>query len=144
MPTRTGVRKPRATRQRLAVAELLSGLHDFRSAQEIHEALRARGTSVGLTTVYRSLALMVEVGDVDVLTREGGEMVYLRCSRQHHHHLVCRSCGRGIEITGPPFEQWADDLGRRYGYTRITHTLELFGLCPDCSAADPDHARGLL
>lgn len=137
MPTRTGDRAPRATRQRLAIAELLSGLHDFRSAQEIHAALRSRGEGIGLTTVYRSLALMVEIGDVDVLNRENGEAVYLWCSRQHHHHLVCRLCGHAIEITGPTVERWAEELAERYGYTKISHTLEVYGLCPDCAAASP-------
>lgn len=138
MPTGQGDRAPRATRQRQAVAQLLSRLHDFRSAQEIHAALRRSGESIGLATVYRNLALMVETGDVDTLNREGGEAVYLWCSRQHHHHLVCRSCGHAIEITGPAVERWVEESAQRYGYTDITHTLEVFGLCPDCSAAESD------
>jgi Fur family ferric uptake transcriptional regulator len=124
---------PRTTRQRLAVAELLSELDDFRSAQEIHAALRERGERIGLATVYRSLALLAEAGDVDALTREDGEAVYLLCSRQHHHHLVCRSCGRAVEIAGPAVERWAAELAERHGYTAISHTLEVFGLCPRCS-----------
>jgi Fur family ferric uptake transcriptional regulator len=112
---------------------MLSELHDFRSAQEIHAALRERGERVGLATVYRSLALLVEAGDVDALTREDGEAVYLLCSRQHHHHLVCRSCGRAVEIAGPAVERWAAELAERHGYTDISHTLEVFGLCPRCS-----------
>jgi Fur family ferric uptake transcriptional regulator len=81
---------------------------------------------------------MVETGDADVLMREDGEAVYLKCSRQHHHHLVCRSCGRTIEITGPAVESWANAVAQQHGYTDISHTLEVFGLCPDCSPADPD------
>ena len=46
---------------------------------------------VGLATADRDLVLMVETGDVDVLTGDEGEAVHFRCSRQHHHHLVCRS-----------------------------------------------------
>jgi Fur family ferric uptake transcriptional regulator len=86
--------------------------------------------------VYRSLALLVETGDVDALTREDGEAVYLLCSRRHHH-LVCRSCGRAVEIAGPAVERWAQDLAEHHGYTDISHTLEVFGLCPDCSSARP-------
>jgi Fur family ferric uptake transcriptional regulator len=138
MPTGTGHPATRTTRQRLAVAGILSELHDFRSAQEIHAALREHGESVGLATVYRNLALLVETGDADVLMREDGEAVYLKCSRQHHHHLVCRSCGRTIEITGPTVENWANAVAQQHGYTDISHTLEVFGLCPDCSPADPD------
>jgi Fur family transcriptional regulator, ferric uptake regulator len=118
------------------VSEILSELHDFRSAPEIHPALRERGGSVGLGTAARDLVLMVETGDVDVLTRDDGEAVYLRCSRQHHHHLVCRSCGYAIEITGPAAKRWADALAERHGYADISHTLVVFGLGlrPDCSS----------
>jgi len=138
MPAQAGRRAPRTTRQRLAVVEVLAGLHDFRSAQEIHAALRERGHDVGIATVYRNLALMAQTGDVDVLTREDGETVYLHCSRQHHHHLVCRACGRAIEVTGPGVERWADELAARYGYTDISHTLEVFGLCPECTRTSAD------
>jgi Ferric uptake regulator family len=71
--------------------------------------------------------VLLETGDVDVLTRDDGEAVYFRCSRQHHH-LVCRSCGYAIEITGPAAKRWADALAERHGYADITHTLEVFGL----------------
>ena len=126
---------PRTTRQRLAVAEMLGTLQGFRSAQEIHTALRDRGQHIGLATVYRNLALMVESGTVDVLTGQDGEAVYLHCSRAHHHHLVCRSCGCAVEIDGPAIGRWADELAARHGYTEITHTLEVFGLCPRCSSS---------
>ena len=89
------------------VSEILSELHDFRSAPGIHPALRERGGGVGLATVDRDLVLM-ETGDVDVLTCDDGEAVYFRCPRQRHHHHVCRSCGYAIEITVPAAERWAD------------------------------------
>ena len=57
------------------VSEILSKLHDFGSVPEIHPALRERGGSVGLATADRDLVLMVETGDVDVLTRDDGEAV---------------------------------------------------------------------
>ena len=85
----------------------------------------------------RTLGLSVHSGRVDVLTREDGETVYLQCSQQHHHHLLCRSCGRSIEIAGRAVVEWADDVAKQHGYTQISHTLEVFGLCPDCSPGDP-------
>src|SRR5664280_936996 len=127
----------RTTRQRKAIEALLSEFHDFRSAQQIHAVLRGRGDNIGLGTVYRTLGLMVHSGQVDVLTREDGETVYLQCSQQHHHHLLCRSCGLSIEIAGQAVVQWADDVAKQHGYTDISHTLEVFGLCPGCSPADP-------
>ena len=139
MPTAAGLPAPRTTRQRKAIEALLWQFHDFRSAQQIYAALRERGDKIGLTTVYRTLGLMVDSGYVDVLTREDGETVYLRCSQQHHHHLLCLSCGRSIEIASQAVVQWADAVAKQHGYTHISHTLEVFGLCPDCSPRGSGH-----
>ena len=125
----------RQTRQRTAVKAALDGRDDFMSAQQLHDLLRHQGESVGLTTVYRSLQGLAEAGEVDLLVTDDGETVYRRCSPEHHHHLVCRSCGRTVEITGPAVESWADAVAREHGFTEISHTLEVFGLCADCDAA---------
>lgn len=124
----------RSTRQRTAVTSALQDVDDFRSSQELHEFLRERGESVGLTTVYRTLRAMADAGEVDVIVREDGESVYRRCSGSHHHHLVCRACGAAVEIEGPAVEQWADAMAAQHGYTRVSHTLELFGLCAHCGS----------
>lgn len=124
---------PRSTRQRSAVASALQGLDDFRSSQELHEYLRTQGESVGLTTVYRTLRAMADAGEVDVIVREDGESVYRQCSGSHHHHLVCRSCGAAVEIEGPAVERWADTVAAQHGFTQVSHTLELFGVCAQCS-----------
>lgn len=124
----------RTTRQRTAVAAALGELADFRSSQEIHEYLRSRGDSVGLSTVYRTLQTLVASGQVDSILREDGEAVYRMCSDRHHHHLVCRACGQAVEVEGPTVERWADSVSREHGFTQVSHTLEIFGLCPRCSA----------
>lgn len=129
-PARTG---QRATRQRAAVSGVLDEVDDFRSAQDLHDLLRRRGERVGLTTVYRTLQALAEAGEVDVLRTADGEALYRRCSRRHHHHLVCRGCGRTVEVQGPEVERWADAVAGRHGFTAVAHTLELSGLCPECS-----------
>ena len=122
----------RTTRQRQAVADQLAEQEDFRSAQQIHTALRERGDAVGLATVYRSLTLMAESGEIDTLLRSDGETLYRRCSRQHHHHLVCRRCGRTVEVAGPSVERWATEVAADHGFTDVSHTLELLGICGEC------------
>ena len=104
----TTARAMRATRQRAAVSGLLDRLADFRSAQEIHEELRRVGEGIGLTTVYRTLQALADAGEVDVLRTGSGESVYRRCATDdHHHQLVCRQCGKAVEIAGPAVETWA-------------------------------------
>jgi Fur family transcriptional regulator, ferric uptake regulator len=123
----------RNTRQRGAVGALLADVEDFRSAQELHAMLRERGERVGLTTVYRTLQALADAGEIDVMRPPEGEQLFRRCSRGHHHHLVCRSCGATVEVEGPAVEHWADRVAGQHGYTKISHTLELFGTCPKCA-----------
>ncbi|HEX3828871.1 MAG TPA: Fur family transcriptional regulator [Sporichthyaceae bacterium] len=122
----------RTTRQRTAVSAVLDSVSDFRSAQELHDLLRQRGENVGLTTVYRTLQSLAESGEVDVLRNDEGESIYRRCSRGHHHHLVCRVCGRAVEVEGPAVEQWAERVAAEHGFTDVSHTMEIFGRCADC------------
>jgi Fur family ferric uptake transcriptional regulator len=95
--------------------------------------LRSRGEAVGLTTVYRTLVALADAGEIDVMHTAGGENLYRRCSDGHHHHLVCRSCGRTVEVLGPAVEMWADKVAAQHGYTDVSHTLEIFGTCPACA-----------
>ena len=122
----------RPTRQRRAVAEALASFADFRSAQEIHDLLRQRDERVGLATVYRTLQRLADAGEVDMLRSEDGEAVYRRCSESHHHHLVCRHCGATVEVEGPAVERWTRSMAAEHGYADVSHTLEIFGSCPDC------------
>ena len=124
----------RSTRQRAAVAAALDEVEEFRSAQELHDMLKHRGDSVGLTTVYRTLQSLADAGEVDVLRTTDGESVYRRCeSDTHHHHLVCRVCGAAVEVEGPAVEQWAQAVAAQHGYVGVAHTLEIFGTCADCA-----------
>jgi len=126
------VRRP--TRQRAAVEALLLDIDDFVSAQDLHARLRAQGQTVGLATVYRTLQTMATDGDVDMLRTSDGEAVYRQCSTgHHHHHLVCRSCGRTVEVEGPAVESWADKISAENGFSDVEHTLEIVGTCSDCT-----------
>jgi Fur family ferric uptake transcriptional regulator len=123
----------RTTRQGQAVLNVVDRSDSFRSAQDIHAQLRSDGQAVGLTTVYRHLALLTEEGQLDALQAADGELVYRRChSDAHHHHVVCRQCGRGSEVALPDLEQWVESTATDLGYTDITHTVEIFGICTDC------------
>ncbi len=123
----------RPTRQRRAVAAVMESFDDFRSAQDIHDLLKRAGKNVGLSTVYRTLTALADGGEVDVLRTEDGEALYRRCSGAHHHHLVCRSCGRTVEVEGPAVERWADSVAAEHEFIDVSHTLEIFGTCRSCA-----------
>jgi Fur family ferric uptake transcriptional regulator len=113
---------------------LLDEANDFQSAQRVYHELRGRGAKVGLTTVYRTLQILAEAEEVDTMRLPSGELLYRRCSRpSHHHHLVCRECGTTVEIAGPTIERWAEKVAEENGYSEVSHTIDLFGLCPRCT-----------
>ena len=124
-------RKP--TRQQVAVSSMLAELDDFTSAQDLHARLRAEGNSVGLATVYRALQNMANEGTIDVLRTDDGEAVYRRCSDNHHHHIVCRVCGKTVEVEGPTVEKWAATVSKQHGFVDVAHQVEIFGTCSDCA-----------
>ncbi|MFC0530955.1 Fur family transcriptional regulator [Phytohabitans kaempferiae] len=125
----------RQTRQRLQVTALLEESDEFRSAQRLYQLLRARGVPVGLTTVYRTLQILADAGEVDVVRLPSGEHMYRRCGTAHHHHLVCRHCARTVEIAGPAVQRWARRIAEEHGYVDVAQTLELFGTCADCATS---------
>lgn len=124
--------RERSTRQFQAVLDELARSDDFRSAQDIYTAMRGGGASVGLATVYRALQSLVDSGRADVLRTGAGEAVYRECGETHHHHLVCRECGKTVEIQGPAVERWADQMADKHGFTDVSHTVELSGTCSAC------------
>ena len=124
----------RNTSQRAAILQILAGTEEFVTAQELHSALRDSGTGIGLATVYRALSDMVAAGEVDTLRSPAGETLYRQCGESmHHHHLVCRICGRTEEVTAPGVERWARAVADEYGFVDINHEVELFGVCGDCA-----------
>lgn len=124
----------RPTPQRAAIRSLFEGLEGFHSAQDVYAKLRATGGKVGLSTVYRAVQSLADDGELDSIRTDSGEALYRRCSSQHHHHLVCRSCGRTVEVAGPAVERWADEVAGEHGFADVSHTLEIFGTCAACRA----------
>lgn len=124
----------RPTRQRTALAATLARTEEFVSAQDLHARLRESDAQVGLATVYRNLQAMAADGELDVIRTPEGEALYRACAADdHHHHLVCRVCGRAVEVTGPAVESWAAKVTAEHGFTDVQHTVEIVGTCADCA-----------
>ena len=104
----------------------------FASAQSVYQLLRKDGESTGLATVYRTLQKAAARNTVDVLRKDDGEALYRLCETGHHHHLVCTSCGKTVEVEGSAVEKWANTVAKNNGFRKVTHVVELFGLCQKC------------
>jgi Fur family transcriptional regulator, ferric uptake regulator len=124
----------RTTKQREAVRKALASSEEFVSAQALHQSMRQSGSTVGLATVYRALAALAEDGEADAL-QSGGEVLYRACTPTHHHHLICRRCGRTVELEAAEVERWARQVAAAHGFVEPEHVVDIFGLCADCAAA---------
>jgi Fur family ferric uptake transcriptional regulator len=122
----------RNTKQREEVWQALEQRPDFVSAQELHQSLREKGSTIGLATVYRTLNALAEEGSADALSLEG-ENLYRACSPGHHHHLICRACGQTTEIEASAVEAWAKQVATEHGFTDPQHIVDIFGTCRSCT-----------
>ena len=122
----------RNTWQKDAVKHALSEAIGFVSAQQLHLVLRNHGSTIGLATVYRALADLAEAGDADALQSKDGELLYRACTNAHHHHLICRDCGKTVEIEAERVESWADEVAKEHGFAQPSHTIDIFGTCSEC------------
>ena len=126
----------RMTARQQAVRERLAADGKFVTAQDLHAQLRASGQRIGLTTVYQTLRALAGSGDVDVVRVADGRRAYRLCGGDHHHHLICRRCGRTQEVPTSALERWASGVGHAHGFAQVGLVAEFFGTCPDCAQPD--------
>lgn len=121
----------RATAQRLAVVKAVDESPGAFTVQELHERARRIEPRLGLATTYRTVELLRESGGVRALLGEG-RSTYVRCRPEHHHHLVCTSCGavEETELCAAPTES---ELERRHGFRAAAHELDIYGTCRRCA-----------
>ena len=128
---RRGLRRTSARAEVIAAA--LEREQPF-TAAELVDDLAERGA--GRATVFRTLDLLVRTG---VLARIHGVergarcFRYTPCAPQHHHHLICRACGRVDELPEPSLERRLRQLAAERGFRAVAHTVEIEGVCGDCA-----------
>jgi len=126
----------RLTAPRRVLAGLIAGQAGHFTADDLLDVARRRRLGLGRATIFRALDVLAEIGVIERLDLPSGEHAFVACQPAHHHHVVCASCGRATEVADQGLEQVAAEIGRKTGYRIATHRLELFGVCPDCQAAD--------
>lgn len=121
----------RITDQRRSILSVLAESPKPQSAEETHSHLPEN--TCDLVTAYRCLEQFEKAGIVELGVRENGKKVYcLGHGQGHHHHLTCRNCGH-TERVDLCMGKELEEIGIGYGFTKITHVMEAFGLCPQCS-----------
>ena len=123
----------RDTAPRRTLAELIAGRHGHFTAADLIADAQRRKTKIGRATVFRTLDLLAEQGSLERLDLPTGEHAYVACAPQeHHHHVVCRRCGRSVEVADQGLQAVVQQIGAKSGFSIETHRLELYGLCPEC------------
>ena len=123
----------KVTLPRLKILEILErSATRHLSAEEIYKSLIGSSEDIGLATVYRTLSLLHEHGAVDTFSHHAGELCYRLCGDVHHHHLVCTSCHRVVELADCDLEPWVKRSAKRHGFTATAHEVEIRGVCAAC------------
>ena len=132
-----------ATPNRRLVAELVAGTGGHFTAADLLERGRRERVNIGRATVFRALEVLTALRVVERLDLPSGSHAYVVCDPdEHHHHLVCSSCGHSVDVADGDLARLVDDIGRRNGYRIESHRLELFGICPLCAAGPASAAPG--
>ena len=128
-----GIRADYVTRPRELIANILGRERRFLSAAEIHHDLETSNAKVSLSTVYRTLDYLQSKGEVTSRSDPAGETAYMLCEpERHHHHAICRSCGRVEDVDCAAMDSFTDALRTHNGFELDGHAMEFFGKCSAC------------
>lgn len=122
----------RATPQRRLVLDALGQL-GHATPEQVGERVQAVAPSVSLSTVYRTLELLEELGVVSHTHLGHGAPSYHLSSHRDHVHLVCRRCGGVQEADAARAHGLAEEVAERYGFVTDVGHLSLDGLCAGCA-----------
>lgn len=131
----------RWTAPREAILELMRRTSKHLSAKDIYAALYKMYPGIGLTTVYRTLDLLVRMGLINKFTFGDGPSRFEYKSEDkkgHHHHVICSNCGKIIDYSDflddelELVEKTEKHLTRKYHFKVLGHNIEFYGLCEKC------------
>jgi Fur family ferric uptake transcriptional regulator len=123
----------RLTPQRRAVLKVIALSPGHLTPAAMYQRVRREYPGIGLVTVYRTLAILAELGLICEVHAGGSCRSYLmRKPVGHHHHLICSRCGRVVDFSGCDLEGLERRLARENGFKIEGHLLEFLGLCLAC------------
>ena len=122
------------TPQRQLILDAIASMRGHISVDQVYRQVSERYPDVNITTVYRTLEVLEELGLVRHTHFHDGVAQYQRTDEAPHHHMVCTSCGADAELDLAILAPLAEELRRRYGFDAdLTHTA-IVGVCRDCQA----------
>jgi len=122
----------RLTPQRMLVLEAIEATNDHISAEEIYRQARAKYRYINISTVYRAVELLKELGLVTETDLGSGRLLYHPASKARHHHLVCRKCGKALDIDASVVQRLKEELKAKYSFDAELEHMAIFGTCERC------------
>jgi len=123
----------RVTQQRLLVFQAIQERGTHLTADEIYLQARKNDANINLSTVYRTLGLLKELGLVKELHFDGGQHYYEpRGEGEPHHHLICSQCGKIVEFQCPFCNEIQEEVAEEHGFIITGTHIDLIGYCPLC------------
>jgi Fur family ferric uptake transcriptional regulator len=122
----------RLTPQRLMVLAALHSVDTHISAEDIYAQVKAKYQYANISTIYRTLDLLKELKLIAEIDLDDGCVRYHLSEKGHHHHLICSSCGKMINLPETALLKLSETLVRDYKFQADLKHLAVFGTCADC------------
>jgi Fur family ferric uptake transcriptional regulator len=122
----------RLTPQRIMVVDALHGAKPHISAEEIFQRVREKYPYANISTVYRTLDLLKELGLAAEISMGDGIVRYHARENSRHHHLVCTQCGSMSDLPESDLEPLEKSLIKNHGFKADINHMAIFGLCSKC------------
>jgi len=126
----------RKTKQRRKLLDLFNIVQKPMTADQILKYCHLECPNMALTTVYRNLDRLIDMGCIAKTVYPDGAARYTSADIGHSHMVTCRLCHAQVELVSCPVQMSEDLVAKHTGYQIEHHYLEYFGLCPNCQKND--------
>ncbi len=131
----------KVTPKRIAILDILARTGSFVSPEEVRRKLQEKFSSIGLPTVYRNLDELAAGGIVAKIIHPNRQLYYYLCrNTDHHHHFVCLSCHKVIDLEICSVKGLEDEINAQVRGKVVSHILQVNGLCGRCCAREEQSA----
>ena len=129
------------TAQRDLILDVFLRTEGHLSGEDLYRLVHEQDSSVGQTTVYRTLKLLTDAGLArEVRFGDGRAHYEHHYKHQHHDHLICSQCGKIIEFYSPEMEAIQDQVAAKHKFELTSHLLRMIGICADCRRKEREGA----
>jgi Fur family transcriptional regulator, peroxide stress response regulator len=122
----------RLTPQRMAILGLLVTSKGHPTVEQVYEQVKVDFPMTSLATVYKTVTLLKDVGEILELGFAGESSRYDGAKPYPHPHLVCIQCDNIIDPELNEFDEISHELAQKYGFRILNHRVDFYGICPDC------------